>query len=141
MIDALRMACATLSLGDLDPDDTSPAGQLGRAEKICAAFPVIVANYVRVREGKDVVAPREDYGQAANYLYMLNGEAPHADFVRAMDTYLVTAMDHGMNASTFTGRVIVSTESDLYSAITRRDRRVEGSCPRRRARPGARHGV
>ena len=118
VIDALRMACATLSLGDPDPDDTTPDGQLRRAEKICAAFPVIVANYVRMRDGKDVVAPRDDFGQAANYLYMLTGDEPHADFVRAMDTYLVTAMDHGMNASTFTGRVIVSTESDLYSAIT-----------------------
>ena len=112
------MACATLSLGDPDPDDITPDGQLRRAERICAAFPVIVAHYVRVRAGQSVVAPRDEYGQAANYLYMLTGEEPHADFVRAMDTYLVTAMDHGMNASTFTGRVIVSTESDLYSAIT-----------------------
>ncbi len=118
VIDALRMACATLSLGDPDPDDITPDGQLRRAEKICAAFPVIVANYVRIREGKSVVAPRDEFGHAANYLYMLTGDEPHADFVRAMDTYLVTAMDHGMNASTFTGRVIVSTESDLYSAIT-----------------------
>ena len=118
VIDALRMACATLSLGDPDPDDITPDGQLRRAERICAAFPVIVANYVRLRAGQSVVAPRDDFGQAANYLYMLTGEEPHADFVRAMDTYLVTAMDHGMNASTFTGRVIVSTESDLYSAIT-----------------------
>jgi citrate synthase len=118
VIDALRMACATLSLGDADPDDNSPEAQLTRAEKICAAFPVIVANYVRIRAGKAIVAPRSDYGQAANYLYMMTGEEPHADFVRAVDTYLVTAMDHGMNASTFTGRVIVSTESDLYSAVT-----------------------
>lgn len=118
VIDALRMACATLSLGDEDPDNTGPDAQLRRAERICAAFPVIVANYVRVRAGEDIVAPRDDYGHAANYLYMLTGEEPHADFVRAVDTYLVTAMDHGMNASTFTGRVIVSTESDLYSAIT-----------------------
>ncbi len=118
VIDALRMACATLSLGDANPDDTRPEAQLSRAEKICAAFPVIVANYVRVRAGKEIVPPRADYGHAANYLYMLTGDEPHADFVRAMDTYLVTAMDHGMNASTFTGRVIVSTESDLYSAIT-----------------------
>ena len=118
VIDALRMACATLSLGDANPDDTSPETQLSRAEGICAAFPVIVANYVRVRGGQDIIPPRADFGHAANYLYMLTGEPPHADFVRAMDTYLVTAMDHGMNASTFTGRVIVSTESDLYSAIT-----------------------
>ena len=52
-IDALRMACATLSLGDPDPDDITPDGQLGRAERICAAFPVIVAQLRACESGAE----------------------------------------------------------------------------------------
>jgi citrate synthase len=56
-------------------------------------------------------------GQAANYLYMLTGEMTNAEFVRALETYLNTVVDHGMNASTFAARVIISTRSDIVSAI------------------------
>ena len=56
-------------------------------------------------------------GHAANYLYMLNGEIPHAAHVRGLETYLNTVVDHGLNESTFTARVIISTGSDMVSAI------------------------
>jgi citrate synthase len=63
------------------------------------------------------VAPRADLGHAANYLYMLTGEAPSEERARGMETYLNTVVDHGLNASTFTARVIISTGSDLVSAL------------------------
>ena len=58
-----------------------------------------------------------DLGQAANYLYMLFGEVPRPEEVRGLETYLNTVVDHGLNASTFTARVIISTGSDLVSAV------------------------
>jgi citrate synthase len=89
-----------------------------RAEKLVARVPVVVAGYHRLRTGQEMLPPRADCGLAANYLYQLTGrELPDAE-VRGMDTYLVTVADHGMNASTFAARVIASTASDIYSAIT-----------------------
>lgn len=118
VIDALRMAAATLSLDDPDPLDDSLTTAPHRAEVLCARFPVIVAAYWRMRQGAPPVEPRADLGHAANYLYMLSGQLPDPDAARAMETYLITVIDHGMNASTFTARVIMSTQSDLYSALT-----------------------
>jgi citrate synthase len=66
---------------------------------------------------QEPIAPRNDLSHAANYLYMLDGQAPSEERVRALETYLNTVVDHGLNASTFTARVITSTGSDLVSAI------------------------
>jgi citrate synthase len=63
------------------------------------------------------VAPDPRLGHAANYLYMLTGKEPGAEEVRALETYLNTVADHGMNASTFAARVIISTRSDVVSAV------------------------
>ena len=82
-----------------------------------AIFPTILAAFHRQRQGKEWLAPRDDLGHAANYLYMLTGEEPAADKVRALNAYLVLLSDHGMNASTFTARVIASTDSDLVSCL------------------------
>lgn len=88
-----------------------------QALALTARFPTIVATFDRLRKGKEPVAPRADLGHAANYLYMLTGEVPPENHVKSLDTYLVLLADHGMNASTFTSRVIASTESDICSAI------------------------
>jgi citrate synthase len=88
-----------------------------QALALTARFPTIVAAFDRLRKGKEPVAPRADLGHAANYLYMLTGEVPPENHVKSLDTYLVLLADHGMNASTFTSRVIASTESDICSAI------------------------
>ncbi len=80
-------------------------------------FPTIVAGFQRLRSGRDLVPPDPALGHAANYLYMLTGERPPQNHVDSLDTYLVLLADHGMNASTFTARVIASTESDLTSCI------------------------
>jgi len=111
VMDALRMAAGLLSL-NTDADDAPSA-----ARALLAAFPTIIAAYWRLLHGGEPIAPDASLSHAANYLYMLDGEAPSDERVRALDTYLNTVVDHGFNASTFTGRVIVSTQSDLISAV------------------------
>jgi citrate synthase len=81
------------------------------------AAPVFVAAWNRRRSGSALVAPSGALGHAADYLRMTRGETPSQEATRALDAYLVTVIDHGMNASTFTARVITSTGSDLISAI------------------------
>jgi citrate synthase len=82
-----------------------------------AAFPTLMAAFHRQRQGKEWLAPRADLDHAANYLYMLTGEEPAAEKVHALNSYLVLLADHGMNASTFTARVIASTDSDIASCL------------------------
>ena len=117
-IDALRMACATLSLDAEDPSDISHDADVASAKMLVARFPTIVAAHTRLVNGKEPIAPRADLSLAADFLYMVNGKEPDAIGARALDTYWVTVIDHGMNASTFTGRVIASTRSDMLSAVT-----------------------
>ncbi|MFD1642789.1 citrate synthase/methylcitrate synthase [Halohasta litorea] len=111
-MDTLRMATASLSL-DMDGEEPHRDTLV-----LVSRLPTIVAAYWRLRDGDEPVAPREDLSHAANYLYMLTGEEPDPAEVRGLETYLNTVVDHGFNASTFTGRTIVSTDSDLYSAVT-----------------------
>jgi len=114
-MDALRMATGTVSLGTRgDPDRN---GFYDDALACVARFPTIVAAYKRLLGREEPVAPDLDLGHAANYLYMLTGEVAAEGRVRALETYLNTVVDHGMNASTFAARVIVSTRSDIVSAV------------------------
>jgi citrate synthase len=114
-MDALRMAAGTLSLQNTTD---SPGGDIERdAVLLLATFPTIAAAYSRLLEGKQPVAPRSDLGHAANYLYMMFDEVPSAERARGLETYLNTVSDHGLNASTFTARVIMSTQSDAISAV------------------------
>src|SRR5207249_6083030 len=98
-IDALRMACATLSLDLADPDDISPAADLRAAQMLVARFPTIVAAHARLTAGHEPITPRADLPLAANFLYMVHGKEPDAIAARSLDTYWVTVIDHGMNAS------------------------------------------
>lgn len=116
-MDGLRLAAGALSLADPDPEAGGREANLRRARRIVAAFPTMIAAYWRLLHGREPVAPREDLGQAANFLYMIHGEPADGAAVRGLETYLNTVVDHGMNASTFTARVIVSTRSDMVSAI------------------------
>lgn len=116
-MDALRLGVDSLSLIDANPQDNSKSANMERAKAIAAAAPCIVAAYWRMLRGEQAIDPSPNLGHAANYLYMLTGQEPHTDVVRGLDTYLNTVIDHGMNASTFTARVIISTGSDMYSAI------------------------
>jgi citrate synthase len=89
-----------------------------QALRITAVVPTIIAGLYRVGQGHDPIDPHPDLPYAANYLYMLHGEVPEPDHARAIEQYLLSTIDHGFNASTFTARVITSTGADLGAAIT-----------------------
>lgn len=112
-MDAVRMGIAAASLSRDGPEDPETDSLLAVAQ-----LPTIAAAYWRARNDKDPLEPREDLRHAANYLYMLSGEVPDEERVRGLETYLNSVVDHGLNASTFTARTIVSTESDVVSAVT-----------------------
>jgi citrate synthase len=109
-IDALLMAAGALRLG------AGAEEPRGDALTLVAGLPTLAAAYWRLRNGREPVPPRADLGLAANYLFMLSGERPRDEPARALETYWNTVADHGLNASTFTARIIVSTGSDMISA-------------------------
>ncbi|MFN8525803.1 MAG: citrate synthase/methylcitrate synthase [Chloroflexota bacterium] len=117
-MDALRFAVAALTADDPDPTDESHEANLDRAIRLVARVPVIVGTYQALRSGKSTTTPRDDLSIAGNVLYQVSGGEPNPSKVTGLDTYLVTVADHGMNASTFTSRVIASTASDMVSAVT-----------------------
>jgi 2-methylcitrate synthase/citrate synthase II len=116
-MDALRTAVSILAHYDPDVDDSSRSANLRKAERLLGQIPVAIAEQYRFAKGLPSVAPRADLGHAANFLYMLRGTAPSADDTRAFDVSLILYAEHEYNASTFTARVVVSTESDLHSGI------------------------
>jgi len=114
----LRTVISALGLIDPKADDISIAGARKKALLLAAVLPTTVAAWERIRNGRDPIEPRGDLGHAANFLYMLDGQQPAPDAVRALDVYLVLLADHGFNASTFACRVTTGTLADIYSAIT-----------------------
>ncbi len=113
-MDVLRTAVSALgSSGQVAAPPT-----IGQAINLTAKIPTILAAFHHHRLGTPFLAPRDDLGHTANYLYMLNGAKAAYSQVRALDAYLLLTADHGMNASTFTARVIASTLSDLVSSVT-----------------------
>ncbi len=115
---AIRTAVS--ALGCLDPEsdhDTMEQNHL-RALQLIARIPVITAYFHRHRQGKSLLPPDPSLGEAANLLYLLDGEKPSPEKVNTLDMCYVLHADHGMNASTFSARVTIATLSDIYSAIT-----------------------
>ncbi len=119
-MDALRTATSALATQWgvrpwLDLDDAEIVQQ---ATRFVAVLPSLVAAIYRIEQGLEPVAPDPELGHAANYLWMLFGERPTDAQVTGVERYLILTADHGMNASTFTARVVTSTGSDLGSAVT-----------------------
>ncbi len=92
--------------------------RINKAIFITAKIPTIITAFDRSRQGKNIVEPLSDESTAYNFLYMLNDAKPGEQAVKTMDTCLILHAEHGMNASTFTGRAICSTEADMFSAVT-----------------------
>ncbi|MEW2268939.1 citrate synthase [Streptomyces sp. SID685] len=84
----------------------------------CAAVPTLLTALYRLGQGLEPVEPQEDLPHAANYLYMLTGSVPDPRRARAVEQYLISTIDHGFNASTFTARVIASTGADAAACLT-----------------------
>ena len=120
---ALRTLVSALALHDADAvsSETTPEG-IERAKRqalrLVAKTPTLIANFDRHRTGKAFVRPNKSYDIATNFLWMLNGEKPTEAMAKGLDICLILHADHGLNASTFAGRVTIATLSDMYSAMT-----------------------
>jgi citrate synthase len=119
-LDGLRSAVSLAGgvLGMRPAHDLSPVELRRDALRTTALLPVLAAALHRLAQGEEPLPPRDDLGAAANYLFMLTGREPSAKHVRALEQYLIATIDHGLNASTFTARVVASTGADLASAVT-----------------------
>jgi 2-methylcitrate synthase/citrate synthase II len=117
-MDAVRSAVSILAHFDPDSQDSSPAANLRKSERLLGQIPVVVAEQYRLSKGQEPVPARADLGHAANFLCMLKGTPPSPLHARAFDVSLILYAEHELNASTFTARVVVSTEADLHAAVT-----------------------
>jgi citrate synthase len=117
-MDVVRTAVSALGCFDPERDDPSQDGQRRKAMKLIARIPIVTASYHRIRQGKEVPASDPQMGEAANFLYLVNGERPSEEAEQTLNLCYVLHADHGMNASTFSARVTIATLSDMYSAIT-----------------------
>lgn len=115
---ALRSAVSVAGIYDPQSEEETAEGNLQKSIRLTAQIATIVAAIRRLRDGNDPVPPKPELGFAANLMYMLNGSEPTPDAAKAMDLILILHAEHGLNASTFTARVISATLTDLYSAIT-----------------------
>lgn len=115
------LRCGLLALADVESRgptlDRSPAERRDDALRLAAVVPTILARHHRVRHGQPPLEPDPALGHTADYLRMLIGSVPSPEAARAVERYLVATVDHGFNASTFTGRVVASTGADVAGAL------------------------
>jgi citrate synthase len=117
-IDMLRSMVSVLGQFDPTANDNSPASVDAKSISLTAKVSTILAAFNRLRQGLEPIDPDPALDHAANFLYMFTGKRPDARTARALDTYLVLLADHEYNASTFAARMITSTLTDTYSAVT-----------------------
>ena len=111
-LSVLRSAVSIMGLAPQKKDSILEDGI-----SLAARLPTINAYYQHARNSESVIEPRKDLGHAANYIYMLTGKVPGEQKEKALDSYFTLLADHGMNSSTFSARVTISTLTDVYSAI------------------------
>ncbi|HEY9291950.1 MAG TPA: citrate synthase [Microlunatus sp.] len=112
---ALALASATYGLAPLYDQDQQ--GRRRAAITVGAITPVLLAGLHRLRGNEPIIESRDDLDHAANYYWMLTGREPSEQQWQAINAYLISTIDHGFNASTFTARVIASTGADLGSCV------------------------
>jgi citrate synthase len=113
-MDALRTAVSAWGATELLTYPPTPE----QARALTAFSPSALAAFARLRSGKEPIDPDPSLDLVPGFLYQLTGEKPDAGTARALDAYFIVGAEHGLNASTFTARVIVSTRSDLASAVS-----------------------
>ena len=117
-MDGLRTGISALAGYDEQIDDRSPEVNRQRAYQLLGKVPNIVANSYRVLNNQEVIAPKKELSYSANFYYMITGKVPTALEEKIFDQSLLLYSEHEMPNSTFTARVIASTQSDLYGALT-----------------------
>ena len=116
-MDVLRSAVSILAHFDPEISDNSHEANVRKAERLQAQIPVAVAAHYRLSRGQSPVPPRADLSEAAKLLYMIRGSEADSLHARAFDVSMILYAEHEFNASTFTARVVCSTESDLHSGV------------------------
>ncbi|MCI5043782.1 MAG: bifunctional 2-methylcitrate synthase/citrate synthase [Aquisalinus sp.] len=114
----LRTAVSFLGLEDRDIEDHATEDLYERAMLMYAKIPQIVATDFRLRNGKEPIAPDSSLGFSENFFHMCFGEVPAEETVKCFDISMTLYAEHSFNASTFTSRVIASSLSGIYSAVT-----------------------
>ncbi|MEM1331364.1 MAG: citrate/2-methylcitrate synthase [Planctomycetota bacterium] len=114
----LRTMVSALAMHDDEPNEIELDRARRKALNVLGHAPTIVAYFDRYRRGMPLVHPDPSLSFSENFLYMLNGEKPTEAMARAFEICMITHADHGLNNSTFTARVVISTLSDMYSALT-----------------------
>lgn len=117
-MDVCRTAVSVIGALDPTADDASPTANLAKSIRLFAKLPAVVAYDQRRRHHLPLIEARADLDYSSNFLWMTFGEIPDAQVVDAFRVSLILYAEHSFNASTFTARVITSTLSDLYSAVT-----------------------
>jgi 2-methylcitrate synthase len=117
-MDLLRTAVSFLGMEDPTPEKEDAATNLDRSISLLAKIPTMMGAFYRGRRGQEVIPPRADLSIAENFFHVCLGRVPVPEVVRAFEVSLVLYAEHGFNASTFTGRVVVSSLSDIYSGVT-----------------------
>lgn len=115
-MDSIRTAVSFQGAEDARIWDSSPATDMDKAIQLLAKIPTMVAADYRFKKGLDFIPPKSDLSIAENFFHMCFGKVPQKEVVRAFDVSLILYAEHSFNASTFTARVVSSTQSDLYSA-------------------------
>ncbi|GAC80667.1 citrate synthase [Gordonia malaquae] len=126
-MDVVRTMISYLGTEDPDEDATGADALMEKAQRMYAILPTIVAADMRRRRGLDPIAPHHGLGYAENFLTMCFGEVPDPVIVRAFEKSMVLYAEHSFNASTFAARVVTSTGSDMYSAVTAAIGALKGS--------------
>lgn len=116
-MDVLREGVTLLAMVAPDAHDGSQKDNRQKALRLVARMATFAAAWDRIRQGLPIIPPDSTLSHSANFIYMVTGKRPSPSEVEAMDMYLALLADHDLNASTFTARVIVSTLSDMHSAI------------------------
>ena len=117
-MDVVRTAISYLGAEDPDEDNDDEAANRAKSMRMLAVLPTIVAVDMRRRRGLLPIAPNSGLGYSENFLMMCFGEMPEPAIVRAFEQSMILYAEHGFNASTFAARVVTSTQSDIYSAVT-----------------------
>ncbi len=117
-MDSIRTGVSFLGCEDERTWDATPAVNMDKAIRLLAKIPTMVAADYRFKKGLDFIAPNPNLSIAENFFHMCFGKVPDAKIVKAFDVSLVLYAEHSFNASTFTSRVVTSTQSDIYSATT-----------------------
>jgi len=126
-MDVLRTGISAISHFDPQLDEDGPEANINKTIRLLGQIPVLIATRYRLCRGMPLLKPNPELSYAGNLLYLITGKEPSALHERAMDVSLVLYAEHEFNASTFTTRVVTSTQSDLFSAITAAVGALKGS--------------